>query len=311
MAARPRHPQSATLDPLPKPFVQSMRVLFDILDENLSGSVKFVEIERRWGRDQNSNSGLPKGILECLRNVTNSTGDLTFDRFCAGLKICLLKNESGKCEEGNTNNRQSSSFPVPVVKSGPSADPLPPPKPPRLNPELSLLATQPHQEMTSSSKRREPRRHTLQNGIDYNRLKRLKQLEQEKTLLKETLLTFNETESWLNKKLHSVLDQIRHVGRSSAPLESSPNHQERLDMKRAQTAEVQRTLVRLVNNWSSLDKNEFLFELNLETQWSSQEKMQRLRQDNHRLLDELGQKQDTIARLEAEKMHLVRQLKRF
>lgn len=29
-------------------------------------------------------------------------------------------------------------------------------------------------------RRREPRRHTLQNGIDYNLLKKLKQLEQEK-----------------------------------------------------------------------------------------------------------------------------------
>lgn len=31
-----------------------------------------------------------------------------------------------------------------------------------------------------NARRREPRRHTLQNGIDYNMLKRMKQIEQEK-----------------------------------------------------------------------------------------------------------------------------------
>lgn len=31
-----------------------------------------------------------------------------------------------------------------------------------------------------NAKRREPRRHTLQNGIDYNMLKKMKQIEQEK-----------------------------------------------------------------------------------------------------------------------------------
>lgn len=259
---------------LPKPFVDSMRVLFDIMvDDRQRGTVKFAEIQQRWGNSENSenswSSSLPKGILECLANVTNADNELTFDRFCAGLKICLLKNET----------------------NGGSPGPLPPPKPPRLLPD------------PAPSKRREPRRHTLQNGIDYNRLKRLKQLEQEKTLLKETLLAINETQNWLNQKLHCVHDQIRHVGRSSAPLEMSPvQQQERLDLKRAQISEVQRCLVRLRANLE--DKSEFLYELNLETHWNSPERVHRLKQQNQL-------QQETINRLEAEKMNLVRQLKRF
>lgn len=217
-------------------------------------------------------SGLPSGILDCLRNVTNSSGELTFERFCSGLRVCLLKNH------GHSSGQQ------------------PPPKPPRMNPV---------DQGASPSKRREPRRHTLQNGIDYNRLKRLKQLEQEKNIIKETLATVSETKNWLSQKLNSVHDQIRHVGRSTAPLEhSASHHQERLELKRAQTAEVNRNLVRMVNNWSSIDKNNFLFELNLETQWSSHERM---KQDNHQLLEELSEKRDTIARLEMQ----MRQLKRF
>lgn len=261
-------------------FVDSLRVLFNILADKQGGVVKFSDIEGRWGRGDCP--GLPKGILDCLRNLTSSSGELTFDRFCAGLKICLLKNDNA------TSSSNTSQ---------------PPPKPPR---QSTLFVVE--QEPSSSSKRREPRRHTLQNGIDYNRLKRLKQLEQEKNMLKETLSTVTETQNWLNQKLHAVHDQIRHVGRSTAPLESSTNHhQERLDMKRAQTAEVVRNLVRLVNNWSSIDKNNFMFELNLETQWSSHERLQRLKQDNHQLLQELSEKREMVARLE----HQMRQMKRY
>lgn len=295
---------------LPTPFLHSMRILFDIMDDNQVGAVKFVDIERRWGKEPHSSSGLPKGILECLRNVTNSAGELTFDRFCAGLKICLLKNESGKCDPSAANG-------FPVIEK--IAEPMPPPKPPRMSADKMFAnSVLPNRETTSSppSKRREPRRHTLQNGIDYNRLKRLKQLEQEKVLLKESLLRLNETQSWLNRKLHNVHDQIRLVGRSNAPLENSPNHQERLDMKQAQAAEVNRSLIRLVNNWSSIDKNDFLFELNLETtthsHWTSHERgVQRLAQDNRRLLEELSLKQETINRLEMDKMNLMRQMKRY
>lgn len=226
----------------PSAFIDSMRVLFNIMDDRKQGLVKFSDIERRWSGE--ANSGLPKGILDCLRNLSNASGELTFERFCAGLKICLLKNDN---QTKTTTGQQ------------------PPPKPPRMNPDAIHAAAL--EEFSGSSKpRREPRRHTLTNGIDYNRLKRLKQLEQEKTLLKETLATVSQTQVFLNQKLHSVHDQIRHVGRSTAPLDTSTvNYQQRLELKRAQTAEFNRNLVRLVNNWSSIDKNNYLFELNLET----------------------------------------------
>lgn len=228
----------------PSAFIDSMRVLFNIMDDRKQGFVKFIDIERRWSSGE-ANSGLPKGILECLRNLSNADGELTFERFCAGLKICLLKNDS--------TGQQQQQQP-------------PPPKPPRMNPDAINAATAFEEFSGSSKPRREPRRHTLTNGIDYNRLKRLKQLEQEKTLLKETLATVNQTQIFLNQKLHSVHDQIRHVGRSTAPLDTSTvNYQQRLELKRAQTAELNRNLVRLVNNWSSIDKNNYLFELNLET----------------------------------------------
>lgn len=82
---------SSTLDGLPKQFVSAMRTLFDIMDDKRSGHVNFADIENRWQDD--GSKGLPKGVIESLRKVTPPNGLLTFERFCAGLKICLLRNQ--------------------------------------------------------------------------------------------------------------------------------------------------------------------------------------------------------------------------
>lgn len=51
----------------------------------------FSDIEARWQED--SATDLPKGVIESLRKVTPTNGLLTFERFCAGLKICLLRSQ--------------------------------------------------------------------------------------------------------------------------------------------------------------------------------------------------------------------------
>lgn len=50
------------------------------------------DIENRWHDD--GTKGLPKGVLDSLQKVTPPNGLLTFERFCAGLKICLLRNQA-------------------------------------------------------------------------------------------------------------------------------------------------------------------------------------------------------------------------
>lgn len=90
--------QSSTLDSLPKQFVSAMRTLFDIMDDKTTGYVNFADIENRWQDD--GSKGLPKGVIESLRKVTPSNGLLSFERFCAGLKICLLRNQ---VEQRNQN----------------------------------------------------------------------------------------------------------------------------------------------------------------------------------------------------------------
>ena len=79
----------STLEGVPKQFINSLRVLFDILDEERTGFVRLTDIETRW-KDDDIN-GLPKGVVDALRKVTPASGRLTFERFVAGLKIALLR----------------------------------------------------------------------------------------------------------------------------------------------------------------------------------------------------------------------------
>lgn len=78
-----------SLDGLPKQFVSSLRILFDILDETRSGFVRLVDIESRWSDD--GVKGLPAGVVDGLRKVTPPNGLLSFERFVAGLKLVLKK----------------------------------------------------------------------------------------------------------------------------------------------------------------------------------------------------------------------------
>ncbi|XP_040819146.1 suppressor APC domain-containing protein 2 isoform X3 [Ochotona curzoniae] len=78
---------------LPRAFLQSLRTLFDILDDRRRGCVHLREIESRWqGADARE---LPRGVLEGLRRVAPASGYLTFERFVAGLRASLLSADGG------------------------------------------------------------------------------------------------------------------------------------------------------------------------------------------------------------------------
>lgn len=64
-----------------------------------------------------------------------------------------------------------------------------------------------------NARRREPRRHTLQNGIDYNMLKRMKQIEQEKDVLMQGLSAIEKTRDWYLKRIAAVQEKMKYLGR--------------------------------------------------------------------------------------------------
>ncbi len=91
-------------DGLPKAFVASLRVLFDILDEDKDGFVPFEEIKERWQSDGGP-SGLPANVIECLSKVAPKTGKLSFERFCSGLRLALANGRKGQSPDRGSPNR--------------------------------------------------------------------------------------------------------------------------------------------------------------------------------------------------------------
>ena len=54
----------------------------------------FPDIANRWQAQEANNPGLPKNVVLNLRKVMNKEGRLSFERFCAGLKISILRHEA-------------------------------------------------------------------------------------------------------------------------------------------------------------------------------------------------------------------------
>ncbi|XP_055837849.1 suppressor APC domain-containing protein 2 [Episyrphus balteatus] len=399
------------LETLPKQFVVSMKKLFDILDDQRTGYVKFSDIQKGWQDD--GCKGLPRGVIESLRKVTPTSGLLSFDRFCAGLKICLLQNQQvdisnavrsdkpprppsaplldienpvPNAQWSNTNcntatvrpnniisNQRALSLPQlsPEIELDIMTDtelaardiyssPPPPPKPPRSamtannanaidkaeirhalqNWQMGILmnemdskdkrksfqvlrgtadggsSTTPDSGAQSipnggyQKKRREPRRHTLQNGIDYNMLKRMKQFEEERDVLLQGLAAVEKAREWYLQQISNAQEKIKYLGRMGSHVEQwSEVHQERLDFQRARVLEINRHLSTLAETW---ERGGFPTHINLAIRPTNHQGLlqpvDRLRQQNRNLTNEVNQKTDRIAMLEREKQTLIREL---
>ncbi|NXI22170.1 SAPC2 protein, partial [Sterrhoptilus dennistouni] len=72
---------------LPRLFLQSLRTLFDILDDRRRGYVHLREIESRWRGAEAQE--VPAGVMEGLRRAAPASGFLTFERFVLGLRAAL------------------------------------------------------------------------------------------------------------------------------------------------------------------------------------------------------------------------------
>ncbi|XP_018569784.1 suppressor APC domain-containing protein 2 [Anoplophora glabripennis] len=420
--------QSSTLDGLPKQFVTAMRTLFDIMDDKRTGFVNFTDIENRWQDDDTK--GLPKGVIESLRKVTPPNGMLSFERFCAGLKICLLRNQVERRDnlkqhqEVGVKPSRPPSAPLLDIDSPPKQNwtntaairpnnvisqqrtlsmpqllpdrkdtnvetvdihafekPVPnvnkptlfgPPKPPRAaigmergvstgnmdraeirtalqNWQMGLMMNdqenknsekrQGQQQFAGgllrsgrslgdgkasgqgdiqvgmyqkkpNSRRREPRRHTLQNGIDYNMLKRMKQIEQEKEVLMQGLSAVEKARDWYLKQVAAVQEKMKYLGRMGHVEHWSEAQQERLELQRARVLEVNRHLAALTESW---ERGGLPLHMNLAVHHYPQthqphDLSDRLKQQNRLLTEEVSKKSERISALEREKASLIQVL---
>ncbi|XP_043285836.1 suppressor APC domain-containing protein 2 isoform X2 [Venturia canescens] len=417
--------QASSVDPLPKSFVSAMRTLFRIMDDQNTGYVKYSDIEERWQDD--GTQGLPKGVLESLKKVTPPNGLLSFERFCAGLKICLVQIQGsgdevkqkecqpsrppsapilaenvnkpvwtspntaairpnnaisqqrtlsmpqllgGRKDNLNAPNEAIESRNVPEVKAVKTYGP---PKPPRTgaategralssdrsidkseirtvlqNWQMGLMMGEDKRQAATNfqtdsrtllrparalgdgksvdlqnnqaglppkkmiGRRREPRRHTLQNGIDYNMMKRMRQIEQERDLLMQGLAAVDKAREWYLKQISLTQEKIKHLGRMGSHVEQwTEAQQERLELQRARVLEVNRHLAALITSW---ERGGLPLHMNLaflstpSAAQLHQDMLSRLKHQNHRLTEEVSKKSHKIALLEQEKDNLMREL---
>ncbi|XP_026461961.1 suppressor APC domain-containing protein 2-like [Ctenocephalides felis] len=414
-----------------------MRTLFDIMDDQKTGYVHLADIERRWRDDEAAVSqGLPRGVIESLRKVTPPSGKLSFERFCGGLKICLIRNQALQQQQkvGDHTNRnqehpkqRSPSAPLldmndPISKSqwrgmqshhsasalkNPTTSvmvrPLETPNTIAQHRALSLPQLQIHNrpgavvqtkvqpirpekdsqkldkagirnalhnwhkgllvtannqnnfgfasddiiaskdplrnrglgdgqtdQQTSTTagyfikntqeggrKRREPRRHTLQSGIDHAALRRLKQLEQERSLLLRGLEAVDAAREWYRERVAAVQDGMRWLGRAGARVEQwSESHQERLEMQQARVMEANRHLEALVKTWErgavplhmDLELTKSQIEMSPRAQEQQKLLLERLKRQNRQLTEEVSRKSAAVTSLEREKAMLLREL---
>ncbi|XP_051175542.1 suppressor APC domain-containing protein 2 isoform X2 [Leptopilina boulardi] len=417
--------QTSGYDGLPKNFISAMKTLFDIMDDQNTGFIKFSDIEERWQDD--GAQGLPKGVLESLKKVAPSNGMLSFERFCAGLKICLLhlkvENDAKKHDsqpnrppsaptlvETDTKSTWSSpntatirpnnvisqqrTLSMPQLLPGQkernsqfenldsrishdhqqktSTKPYGLSKTSRPNPildgrtlntdrnfdkseirtalqnwQMNLLMSDDkldkrplndryHTESRSLlrhvsnlgdekivelqnndidinakkalNRRREPRRHTLQNGIDYNMMKRMKQIEQEKDVLLQGLAAVEKTREWYLKQISVTQEKIKHLGQMGSHVEQwTEAQQERLELQRARVLEVNRHLAALISSWERGGLSFHIF-LSSNAQMN-QNIVSRLKQQNQKLTEEVSKKSQRIAILEQEKDSLLREIR--
>nr|CAI5839816.1 unnamed protein product [Callosobruchus analis] len=114
---------------------------------------------------------------------------------------------------------------------------------------VSVQAPQVYPQKKPNVRRREPRRHTLQNGIDYNMLKRMKQIEQEKEVLMQGLNAVEKAREWYLKQVAAVQEKMKYLGRMGHVEHWSEAQQERIELQRARVLEVNRHLAALTESW--------------------------------------------------------------
>ncbi|XP_014345233.1 suppressor APC domain-containing protein 2 isoform X2 [Latimeria chalumnae] len=213
---------------LPSSFLHSLWTLFEILDEEGKGFVHLSEIESRW-RQQDGDDRLPAGVLLALRQVgAPCAGYLTFPRLVAGLQIALLRDEErqqgghgapgGEAKEAG-NERDRAGW------QGPELNPQKQERKRSSNYgncdrrgigrsrsiNSALSQWDPHRIHRA---RGELRRHTITNGIDYNALKRMKELEQEKDCLLHGLEMVEHARDWYHQQILGVKEEQKNIGQN-------------------------------------------------------------------------------------------------
>ncbi|KAM9326948.1 suppressor APC domain-containing protein 1 [Gastrophryne carolinensis] len=172
-------PTPSALPCLSRGFLRSLRVLYGILEEEGGGRVHVEDIEGLWG-----GPSILAGVPQALRDATATSGGyLSFPRLVKGLLQVLRAVDS---QEMVTLRKRGAKG---VTRSQSIH-----------NDVLSSTARLTRQEQRI-------RRHTLTSGIDYNTLRRMKELEQERDALLDGVQLVDRAREWYRERLHQAEQQ--------------------------------------------------------------------------------------------------------
>uniref|UniRef100_A0A4W4GY62 Suppressor APC domain-containing protein n=1 Tax=Electrophorus electricus TaxID=8005 RepID=A0A4W4GY62_ELEEL len=320
---QPKETELST-EALPKAFLHSLRTLFDILDDERRGYVHISEIESRWQGSETQD--LPGSVLECLRRVTPPHGCLTFERF-----VQIHSDKTGGSATGSrsrhhedtssvyttsckhstsdssnygtlasTAQRYSGSGYERTERSLERA---------QIIPERGGRAGFPRSQSETTTgyagsrqhgrSREEQRRHTITNGVDYEMLKQMKELEQEKDSLLAGLDVVERAREWYQNQIHNVTERQRLVGQTShcSDFMTESGH---LNVLLPKLQEVSRCLNDLISCSGMVSLGQVV--------QAPPQAIQRLKDQNHLLTQEVTEKSERITQLEQEKCALIKQL---
>ncbi|XP_068106505.1 suppressor APC domain-containing protein 2-like [Hyperolius riggenbachi] len=156
-------------------FIRSLRVLYNILEEQGGGRVHVQDIEGLWG-----GPSILAGVPQALRDATASSGGyLSFPRLVRGLTQALRAGEP----QGTVTHRKRGAKGIARSQS--------------IHNDVPTSARLTRQEQRI-------RRHTLTSGIDYNTLRRMKELEQERDALLDGVQLVDKAREWYRERLQQA-----------------------------------------------------------------------------------------------------------
>uniref|UniRef100_A0A8V5H7M6 Suppressor APC domain-containing protein n=1 Tax=Melopsittacus undulatus TaxID=13146 RepID=A0A8V5H7M6_MELUD len=329
-------PLPAGTEGLPRAFLQSLRTLFDILDDRRRGYVHLREIESRWrGAEARE---LPSGVMEGLRRAAPASGYLTFERFVLGLRAALPgadpPAESGGRRSGEkplsprcAEERPLSFFCSPGYRTvpsypgqqQPSAVLCLPPVPeaatipelpilremPSVPGDISLLCAMPPLPPVSKLASKPDGTGAGQVVAACSQLKHMKELEQEKDFLLQGLELVECAWEWYHQHIQFMQERQRLLGKNKTsvdfPPEGSQSHLGHLVPK---LQEVNRCLGDLLST-AALSR---LVPVVSPASAGSQQAINMLKEQNRLLTKEVTDKSERITQLEQEKSALIKQL---
>ncbi|XP_072422378.1 LOW QUALITY PROTEIN: suppressor APC domain-containing protein 2-like [Chiloscyllium punctatum] len=165
--------------------------------------------------------------------------------------------------------------------------------------------------------RGELRRHTITNGIDYDRLKRMKELEQEKDALLQGLEVIDCARGWYFQQIRAIQEEQKDVSKSpSGSANAAEGHSVRMGHLLTKLQAVRHCLADLTScsakmlsqSSNAVNGCEFPVPCNIPIPGNNLQMVTMLKEQNRLLTQEVSAKSDRITQLEQEKVALIKQL---